>query len=170
MAAIQKGNCVLKERSWEQDRYKRRWNLRINHLKEHKDKNIREVVVQLLSKVNPTLAPKMDEVVDSVHRLGKAKADKTTGRQVILQFVRRVHRDEIWKLSKDCQACKDAGVKFAEDLTPDDRRARNDYWPIIESARKRGKKAYFSGPFAVIDGRRTVIPIPDPPEDEELEG
>lgn len=47
-------------------------------------------------------------------------------------------RDEVWKMSS---VCKEAGIRFAEDLTKEDRLLRRELWPRIEQARKEGKAA-----------------------------
>ena len=50
--------------------------------------------------------------------------------------------------------CREAGVRFAEDLSKDDLLARQAFWPKIEQARKEGKAAGFRGPFGYIDVKR----------------
>lgn len=42
---------------------------------------------------------------------------------------------------------------FGEDLTSRDKETRNKLWPHIETARKEGKKAFFRGAKAIIDGK-----------------
>ncbi|KAK6492305.1 hypothetical protein HHUSO_G4617, partial [Huso huso] len=142
----------LKERSREQDRYKRRWNLRVNGMREKMNENIREDVIQLLGRVAPEWSQKMDEYVDPVHRLGR-KEEKQT-HQVIIQFIKHQHRDGIWKITKESQVCKEAGIRFTEDLTRDDKLTREALWPCIQQARNAGGKAYFHGPVGFINGRR----------------
>lgn len=58
------------------DRYKRRWCLRIKGKKENARENIRAEVIQLLSKIAPDHAEKMDEAADLVHRVGRMMENK----------------------------------------------------------------------------------------------
>jgi hypothetical protein len=121
-------------------------------MKEKSVENIREDVIQLLVKITPELSSNMCDAVDVVHRVGKKEANRP--REVIVLFARRGVRDEIWKRTKDSVVCRDAGIRFAEDLTREDRLARHALWPKIEQARKEGKTAGFRGPFGFINGKR----------------
>lgn len=91
----------------------------------------------------------MDDMVDSVHRLGKKEQNHP--RQVIIQFVKKECRNQIWRLSKDCDVCKQAGIRFAEDLTKEDKAAREKLWPRIKEAWDQKKRAYFRGPLSFIE-------------------
>jgi len=91
----------------------------------------------------------MEDIVD-IHRIGRKTENKT--RQIIIQFTRRQHRDAFWKLTKESRVCTEAGIRFMEDLSKEDRMAREDLWPRIDQARKNGEKAYFRGPFGFING------------------
>lgn len=75
--------------------------------------------------------------MDTVHRLGRKKVDRT--RQVIVQFTKRQHRDGIWKMTKKSQVCENARIRFAEDLTKDDKLERERLWLQIQQARKAWK-------------------------------
>lgn len=145
----------LKERLVEQERYKRRWSLRIKGKKEDVNENIRADTVNLLCKVAPDLADKMEDAVDIVHRVGRKIENRH--RQVIVLFSKRNIRDDIWKRTKSSAACREAGVRFAEDLTKDDLLARQEMWPKIEQARKEGKTAGFRGPYGYINGKRIEV-------------
>lgn len=58
--------CVaLKEKSREQDRYRRRWNLRIKGMPEKVSEDTRGEVICLLSKIAPHWEQKMEDIVDS---------------------------------------------------------------------------------------------------------
>lgn len=149
---LTKENDNLRNRVLDQERYKRRWCLRIRGMKEKYDENIREDVIQLLVKITPEFSSNMCDAVDVVHRVGKKEANRP--REVIVLFVRRGVREEIWKRTKDSVVCRDAGIRFAEDLTREDRLARRALWPKIEQARKEGKMAGFRGPFGFINGKR----------------
>lgn len=152
VVALQKENADLKERTGEYERYSRRWNLRIKGIKETMNENTREEVITLLKKVAPHWAQKMEEIVDTTHRIGKKEEKRT--RQVIVQFVKRQHRDGIWRMTKESETCKELGIRFIEDLTREDKQAREALWPQIQEARKAGKKAYFRGPYGFINGQK----------------
>lgn len=52
---------------------------------------------------------------------------------------------------------KEKRIKIFEDLTQDAKDARNKLWPLVEQARKEGKKEGFRGHFAHIDGKRVTV-------------
>ncbi len=145
-------NKELRSRVGELDRYKRRWNLRIKGLPEKQNENTREEVITLLSKIAPGVPWEMEEAVDTVHRIGRKEGNRT--RQIIMQFSKRIYREQIWALSKGSSVCKEAGCHFAEDLNKEDKEARQVLWPRIKQARAEGKAAYFRGPFAFIEGKQ----------------
>lgn len=152
IGSLKKDNDEIKEHVRNQERYKRRWCLRIKGKKEKINENIRAEVVELLGRIAPDLKLKMEEAVDVVHRVGKAAENKH--RQIIILFARRAMRDDIWRRTKASLVCKDEGIRFAEDLSPEDWRARQALWPKIDQARKAGKAAGFRGPFGFIEGKR----------------
>lgn len=152
---LNKTDTELRNRMVELERYKRRWNLRINGLQEKSDEDPRREVCGLIGEIAPHLVHKLEEIIDSVHRVGKKEHGKQ--RQMIVQFTMRKYREEIWKATKNCSVCKDRGVRFVEDLTRQDRNARAALWPQIEKARKEGKKAYFRGPHVYIEGRQINV-------------
>lgn len=53
-----------------------------------------------------------------------------------------------------CLRYAEANIRFAEDLTKEDRLLRRELWPKIEQARKEGKAAGFRGPYGYIEGKR----------------
>ena len=63
-------------------------------------------------------------------------------------------KDEVWLKTKDSPICKIEGISFAEMLLKEDLEARERLWPLVDQARKVGKRAFFRGPYAYIDGRR----------------
>ena len=148
---LKKENAVLKERMLEAERYKRCWNLRLSGLKEKEGENIREKTEKLLLKIFPQWKEEIEDVVDSVHRVGRNEAGRS--RQVIMQFVRRRHRDAVWKATKDSPVCKEQGLRFVQDFIQEDRQAREQLWPKIKQARSLGKVAFYRGHIAVIDGQ-----------------
>ena len=82
-----------------------------------------------MKKIAPHWAHKMDDIVDTVHRLGPKQNGRT--RNTIVQFVRRQHRDSFWKMTKASSVCDNAGIRFAEDLTKEVEEAREVLWPPI---------------------------------------
>ncbi|KAL1282357.1 hypothetical protein QQF64_001160 [Cirrhinus molitorella] len=76
-----------------------------------------------------------------------------------MQFSKRIHRDQIWALSKGSTVCKEAGCHFAENLIKEDREtaalkeARAPHYPpstlltagsITKHSRRDCHRAYFS--------------------------
>lgn len=57
--------------------------------------------------------------------------------------------------------CKEERIRFTEDLTQEDWRARQVMWPKIDQARKEGKAAGFRGPFGFIEGKHIMAKTPD---------
>lgn len=149
---LEKKAAEVEKRAVELERYKRRWNLRVNGLQEGKDENTRQIISDIIGKIVPHWKEKMDFILDSVHRLGPS--DTNRPRQIIMQFTGRHFRDELWRTTKLHPVCKDLNIRFAEDLTKEDREARRAVWPKIEQARKAGLKAMFRGPHAFINGQR----------------
>lgn len=144
----------LISRTSELERYKRRWNLRVIGMKEIAGEDIRKEVVSLLAEIAPHLHHKLEDIVDTVHRVGPKANDRS--RQVIIQFCMRKYRDEFWRSTKVSDVCKFRGIKFTEDLSKGDREARAALWPRISEARAAGKKAYYCGPYGYIEGSRIV--------------
>lgn len=150
VAKLQTEMSVLREKCKENERYKRRWNLRIRGLKEKENEDVKGRVISILSNIAPGASWDIRDNVDSVHRIGRKEPNRT--RQVIIQFVKRECRDDIWSLTKDCEVCKKEGIRFAEDMIKEDREARMLVWPKMKEARSQNKRAYYRGPHAYIDG------------------
>ncbi|KAK7882245.1 hypothetical protein WMY93_028419 [Mugilogobius chulae] len=149
LAKLNEEVTATKEKCKEQERYKRRWNLRIKGLKEKEKEDVRGIVISLLSQIAPGVPWDVRDMVDSVHRIGRRESQQS--RQVIIQFVKRECRNEIWRLTKNCDVCKREGIRFAEDMIPEDRETRKLLWPKIKEARDQNKRAYFRGPFGFIE-------------------
>ncbi|CAM4271655.1 unnamed protein product [Leuciscus chuanchicus] len=66
----------LENRTSELERYKRRWNLRINGMKERPEEDPRREVIGLIAEIAPHLVQKLEDVVDTVHRIGKKEPGK----------------------------------------------------------------------------------------------
>lgn len=155
MPQLIRENKELTERVTEMERYKRRWNLKIQGLKEKENEQIRQEIISILSEIAPQWAASMETVIDSVHRLGKR--EERGHRQVIIQFVMRHQRDEIWRLTKNSKFCKEAGIRFKQDFCKADREARAAVWPKMEQARSAGKSIYYRGHMDFIDGKRVLV-------------
>lgn len=144
MKQLKKQNTELEMRTAELERYKRRWNLRLNGLNEEKEENTRQIIKDIIGKIVPHWKENMDFTIDSVHCLGPYNADRP--RQIIMQFTGRHFRDELWRTTKHHSVCKELNIRFAEDLTKEDREPRKAVWPKIEQARKAGLKTMFPRP------------------------
>lgn len=154
---LQKENSLLKEACAEQTRYKRRWNLRIIGLTEKDGEDTREVVIGILTRIVPLSVERLRDTVDTVHRLGlrrDAATSNNTPRAIIIQFGMRTVRDDVWKKSKDARVCKDLHIRFKEDFSKEDREARVKLWPLVQEARKTGKRAFLKEGYALIDNKR----------------
>lgn len=151
---LREKNTELESRTAEMERYKRRWNLRLNGLKEEKEENTRQIIKDIVGNIAPHWKENMDFILDSVHRLGPNVANHP--RQIILQFTGRHFRDELWRITKQHPVCRELNIRFAEDLTKADREARRAVWPKIEQARKAGLKTMFRGPHGFINGQRVL--------------
>lgn len=75
-------------------------------------------------------------------------------RRIIVRFSYRAHRDQVWAYTKNSEVLKQKNVKILADLTQQVREARAKLWPLVEEARKQNKTAAFSGPFAIIAGKK----------------
>uniref|UniRef100_A0A1A8IXP0 Uncharacterized protein n=1 Tax=Nothobranchius kuhntae TaxID=321403 RepID=A0A1A8IXP0_NOTKU len=144
----------VQQRSDDAERYSRRWNLRLYGKKETPGENIREVIMKLFVALAPEDKEKLDFLVDTVHRVGVVRDNST--RPVIIQFTMRAFRNKIWKVSCDNNTLKEKKLFLKEDLTQADRMERNRLWPIVEEARKQGKRAGFRGPHAYIEGKKVT--------------
>ncbi|KAL1275024.1 hypothetical protein QQF64_027838 [Cirrhinus molitorella] len=154
---LKKENAFLKSACDEHARYKRRWNLRLTGLPEKDEENVRETVIGILTRIIPVSVERLRDNVDTVHRLGKRESAANSNnvpRVVIIQFGMRTIRDEVWKKSKDARVCKDLHISFKEDFSKEDRLARAKLWPLVQEARRRGKRAYLKEGYALIDNKR----------------
>ena len=59
--------------------------------KENVRENVRAEVIQLLSKIAPDLAEKLDEAVDVVHRVGRMIENKKRRQSDRIQMTFRIH-------------------------------------------------------------------------------
>ncbi len=144
----------LQQRSDDAERYSRRWNLRLYGMKETAGENIRVDIMKLFATLAPEDKEKIGFLVDTVHRVGVPRDN--TNRPVIIQFTMRNFRNKIWKISRENDLLKEKKLMLKEDLTLADRMERNRLWPLVEAARKQGKRASFRGPDAYIEGKKVT--------------
>ncbi|KAL1247123.1 hypothetical protein QQF64_022499 [Cirrhinus molitorella] len=152
--SLEKENRVLRNKCEEMDAYKRRWNLRVSGIPEQRGEDVRKILVDLFSKVSPEIGDQLIYTVDVAHRLGPRSEGAVSSRRIIVQFLSRNVRDQIWRDARTAAVLKERNIRISEDLTQSTKDARNKLWPLVERARKEGKRAGFRGPFAYIDGRR----------------
>ncbi|CAL9699537.1 unnamed protein product [Knipowitschia caucasica] len=136
------------------ERYSRRWNLRLFGIEETLNEDARKIAIDICQAVLPEDKSRLRETIDSVHRIGPKRQSGSKPRAISIQFISRVTRDSLWRAAKTSPFLKDhRDLKFAEDLSKEDRDRRSKLWPIIEKARSEGKKAYYVGCRGFIDGK-----------------
>lgn len=144
----------LKSRVEELERYSRKWCLKLLGVKEREGENVRTITINHLARVVPRIKDKLEEAVDVVHRVGKQRPDGSP-RHIIIRFAIRRYRDIIWMEAKNSIYLRENVSSYVkESLSKADIESRNKLWPLVLAARKEGKKAGFSGPFAVINNKR----------------
>ncbi|CAL8343228.1 unnamed protein product [Merluccius merluccius] len=146
-------NRMLRAGVAENKRYSYRWTLKLHGVKEDVNEDVRAVVFDILRKVAPGLCEYLQEGVDIAHRLGPRRKDGSH-RSIIILFALRRIRDAVWKSARGCKFLRNNRLRLTEALSPEDRLAREKLWPLVEKARKEGKKASFLGPYALIDGKK----------------
>lgn len=154
---MKKKAAQLEQRMNDQERYSRRWCLRLHGVAENSSEKVKERVKEICRAVVPEeQRNEVTAAVDIVHRLGRLRAaedQRGNPRPIIIRFISRTARDLIWKHARQSPFLQTRGLHFKEDLTAADKEARSRLWPAVDQARKEGKAAYFSGARAFIDGR-----------------
>lgn len=89
--------------------------------------------------------------IDVVHRVRRREGNKTRG--IIILFAYRSVRDAVWRRAKENIYLRENNLCFGEHLTKEDKDARAVLWPIVEQALKDGKRAYFVGCKAYVEGK-----------------
>lgn len=163
-ALLEKKVKEMNSKIEDQERYSRRWCLRLYGLSEQTYENVKTRVVEVCKAVVWDTDKRMiTDSLDVAHRLGRQKTSDDGGRikprPVIMRFISRTARDLIWKQSKSNEYLTTKGLRFKEDLTACDRETRNRLWPTVEKARKEGKNAYFSGSRAFVDGKEIYLEV-----------
>lgn len=145
----------LEQKLNETERYQRRWNLRLYGIPEQSDENIKLKVSNICAAVVSDSSVAIQDDIDIAHRLGKLD---NRPRPVIIRFVRRSTRDLVWRQAKHSDYLRNHKLRFTEDLTQADRMLRMKLWPLVEAARKEGKRAFFVGGRAFVDGKAVHPP------------
>lgn len=151
----QKRITELEDKLNETERYQRRWNLRLYGLAEQEGEDVKARVVEICRSVIPENEETCQQHIDVSHRVGRKSAEKI--RPVIIRFVARSTRDLIWKNARGSEYLQVRKLRFGEDLTTKDKEARNKLWPQIDAARKEGKRAFYVGAKAKIDGKEVRV-------------
>ena len=158
--------CVHSIRKWlkkvsvisDLERYSRRWNLRLNGVKESQKENAWREVIEICQAVEPEEKGRLADAVDTVHRLGAKWQGDNRPRGIIIQFISRVCRDSVWKAAKTSSYLRGNGLRFSEDLSKEHREQRSKLWPLIKKAREEGRSAYFVGGRGFIGGSESFSP------------
>lgn len=116
---------------------------------------MKQRVITIFSEISPDIADQLPSSVDIVHRLGPHLEKRGSPRRIIVQFISRTHRDKIWKDARLSAVLKREKIRILEDLSLEMKEARSKLWPLVEQARKEGKKAGFQGPFLYINGKKS---------------
>ncbi len=153
MSTLAAENKRLWDNMDELDAYKRRWNLRIAGVPEVDGENVKMVIMDIFLQVSPCLADVLQTSIDVAHRLGP-KLGNARPRTMIVQFLSRSHHDLVWADAKKSEVLKQKKMRITEDLTQRTKEAWNNLWPLVEKARKEGRRAGFKGPFAIVDGKK----------------
>lgn len=151
---LEKDNAALKTALIETQRYNWKPFLKIHGLKEQVKEDIRIRIIEVLHQIAPDLSTDiLDTGVDVVHRLGPPPTDGKC-RSVIVRFSLLRVRSAIWQAGRKCKFLLDNKLTISEPVPPEDRAAREKLWPLVQKARKAGKKASYRDYHALIDGKR----------------
>lgn len=156
VCAVNRRVCEQDEKIEEAERYSRRWNLKLFNIPETVNEtaeDVRRQVFEIFGTLAPEERNKLGFLIDTVHRIGRPREDRSS-RPVIVQFTMRTFRQKIWRASVNATVMKEKKLRLAEDLTRWERECRQKLWPIVEKARKEGKKTSWRGADVIIDGRR----------------
>jgi len=157
MAKEEKRVDACQQRVSELERYSRRWNLRLYGVEETEKENIRRKAIEICQAVLPEEKNRLADTIDTVHRLGTKRQNDHRPRGIIIQFIARVCRDAVWKAAKTSPYLRNNGLRFAEDLSKEDRERRSKLWPVIKKAREEGKPAFFIGGRGFINGSEVPL-------------
>ncbi|KAL1273697.1 hypothetical protein QQF64_026511 [Cirrhinus molitorella] len=125
------------------ERYSRRWNLYVEYLK--KKMKMPEPNPSAFAWPSSQRRVKLFQI--------RSTLSIALGRNFrILQDRGHVESFGVWRAAKSSEFLRANGLRFSEDLTTFDRERRLLLWPVVEKARKEGKRAHFVGHRAFIDG------------------
>ncbi|MGL4645788.1 MAG: hypothetical protein ACRCVL_01525 [Cetobacterium sp.] len=160
VCGISKKIQVMEQKLNDAERYNRRWNLRPYGVVERSEEDVKAVVKELCREILPVAeCTLVTGAIDMVHRIGKPPEMKNnvTSQPVIIRFLSRTARDLVWRFAKANEYLQRKHLRFKEDLTAADKEARTKLWPLVENARKEGKRAYFVGDKAYIDKKEVRV-------------
>ena len=124
VATLEQDNTKLRDKCYELDAYKRRWNLRVANICERQGENVKQIIIDLFSQVSPELANQLSNTIDIAHRLGPWSEDASSPRRIIVQFISRTHRDIVWRDARQAAVLRDRKICIFEDLTQEVKDAR----------------------------------------------
>lgn len=73
---LKEKNTELEKKTAEVERYQRKWNLKLNDLREEKEENTCQIIKDIIGKIAPHWKENMDFILDSVHRVGPNIANR----------------------------------------------------------------------------------------------
>lgn len=126
--------------------------------KNQKRKTYKRRLSRSVKAVLPEERSRLADTIDTVHRLGTKQQNDNKPKGIIIQFIARVYRDAVWKAAKTSPHLRDNVLRFAEDLSKEDRKRRNKLWPVIKKAREEGKPAFFIGGLGFVSGSEVSLP------------
>ncbi|CAK6980759.1 uncharacterized protein LOC121643932 [Scomber scombrus] len=140
----------------ETERYGRRWNLRLHGVPEGNPEDIKAKVINICCAMVPGSQQKIKDDIDIVHRLGRYQGTCTRPRTTIIRFTNRSTRDLLWRTAKNSEYLKNNKLRFAEDLTADDKAIRNKLWTMTEAEKKEERRHILQVPVSSSMERRYV--------------
>lgn len=146
----QKTISDLKKNLEEAKRTTRECNLWLHGLKEEEQEDLKKRVIAICRSVAPEAALDFDKHIDIVLRVGQKK--EGTNRPIIMGFKEKSTMELLLTTSYSSEYHLSSPLRFKDVLTARDINTRNRLWPRIKAARKEGKKAFFIGAKAIIDG------------------
>lgn len=84
-------------------------------------------------------------------RRGNTATSNNTPRTIIIQFGMRTVWDNVWKRSRDARVCSEMHIHLREDFPKEDLEAHTKLWPLVQKARRKGKRAFLTEGYALID-------------------
>lgn len=146
---LQRGRAYDQQRITDHERYSRRWNLRLFGVKEEQQDDTWRVAVEICQAC--CLNVKINFLTLYI---GSAPNAQTTSVPDLLSSSSSLADPEsLWKAAKTSPFLKEnRDLKFAEDLSWEERERCSKMWPIIEKARRENKKAYYVGCRGFVNG------------------